>query len=107
MKGTLQGVVCTLANKYCPNKNTIGLLIETLEKLMEFKKGKIILAGDLNICMDPQVDSTQRALGIGSNKLRRLKNKLYQCQLVHVLRAQHPRRKDYYYYFTVHRSTLG
>lgn len=68
LKGILQGMECTLANIYCPNKNPTRYLIEILGKLMEFKKGKIILAGDFNIGMDPQVDSTSSALGIGSNK---------------------------------------
>lgn len=43
---------------YCPNKNLIGYLMEILGKLMDFKKGELIMAGDLNFCTDPKVDSS-------------------------------------------------
>lgn len=69
LKGKLQEMECTLANIYCPNKNQTRYRKEVLEKLMDFEKGKLILAGDLNFCMNPQVDSSSHALGIGNHQL--------------------------------------
>lgn len=94
VRGKIRETEYTLANVYCPNQNRMVYLIEILGKLMECKKGKLILAGDLNYCMDPREDwetSTQE-----SNKKR------YQCQLVDVWGIQHPGIKDYTFYSPVH-----
>lgn len=64
---------------------------------MDFKKGKLILAGDLNFCINIRVDSTSHALGTMNQQLRTVK-KLYQCQLVDVWRVQHPWVKGYSFY---------
>lgn len=53
----------TLANIYAPNKNPMKYLANILGKIMEFRKGHLILMGDLNFCLDPGLDSTARAQG--------------------------------------------
>lgn len=80
LKERLHKMDCTLANIYCPNNNPTHYLKEVLGNLMHFKIGKLILAGDLSFCLDPQVD----AQGIGNHQLRMVKKKLYQYQMVDV-----------------------
>lgn len=48
---------CTLANIYCPNKDSILYFSQTIGELMEFKEGKVIVAGDFNLAMDLAVSS--------------------------------------------------
>ena len=52
--------------------------------------------------MDPQLDSMSHALGTGDYQLRGIKKKIYQCQLVNVWRAQHPREWGYTFDSLVH-----
>ena len=58
LRGTVSGIKYTLANVYCPNKHPKKYLLEILKELGEFKKGYLILAGDLNFTMDSKLDST-------------------------------------------------
>lgn len=51
LTGTIQGMRYTLANIYCPNTNPKKYLVEKLKDLLEFKQGKLILAGDFNFPM--------------------------------------------------------
>lgn len=71
-KGNLPRMECTLANVYGPNKYSKGFLKKVLCKLTDFKKGRLILAGDFNLCMDPRMDSTSHALGTGDYQLKEL-----------------------------------
>lgn len=66
---------CTLANIYAPNKNPIRFLNSKLEKLTDFKSGGLILMGDLNFCMEPEVDSTSHALGMNNVQLKKIRQK--------------------------------
>lgn len=62
--------VFTLANVYCPNKNPIEYLSLVLNKLMDFRAGEVILAGDLNFCIDPTLDSTSSLQGVSRKHLK-------------------------------------
>lgn len=53
LKGKVYNIECTLANIYCSNKNPIRYLEETIRKLIEFKEGYVILAGELHFCLNP------------------------------------------------------
>lgn len=61
--------IFTLANIYCPNKNPVKYLSQVLTKLMDFRAGEVILAGDLNFCLDPTLDSTSGLQGVSRNLL--------------------------------------
>lgn len=92
LKRKLLGIGCTLANIYCPNRGPTGYLGEVLGRLSEFKKGKVIIARDLNFCMDlKQQDSTSLVQG---TRNAQLKQKLHHYQLVDVFKMQHPRTQD-------------
>lgn len=102
LKGSLEGWECMLANIYAPNKDPCRFLNRTIEKLLDFKKGGLIMMGDLNLCLEPEVDSTSRALGKGNVKLRKLRQKLHSCQLVDTWRIMNPNKQDFTFYSSLH-----
>lgn len=55
-----------------------------MEKLMDFKKGTVIMMGDLNFCMDPGLNSTSRVQGTRNVLLKMIKQKMHQHQLLDV-----------------------
>lgn len=86
MKGEIDGTEYTLANIYYLNKNTIQYLRWTKGKLMEFKGGKIIVAGDFNFVMNPDLDVSS-SVGRGEEyQWRLIKKTLYQSQLIDIWR---------------------
>lgn len=93
---------CTLVNIYCPNRCPTRFLEETLRKLWEFKNGRVIIAGDLNFCMDPVLDSMSLAQGIRNTQLKAIKHHLHQYQLVDVWRIQRPKSLDFTFFSPVH-----
>lgn len=42
---------CTITNLFSPNRGPNTFLKKTLKRWMVFKEGKLIVAGDLNVCM--------------------------------------------------------
>lgn len=104
LKGRLGERTFTLANIYCPNKNPIKYLNQAMGKLMDFKRGDVIMTGDLNFCMDPTLDSTSCVQGTNKVLLKMIKQKMRQCQMMDVWRAQHPKIRDYKFFSPVHRT---
>lgn len=102
LRGRLSDMECTLAKIYASNRNPIKFLKNTLERLMDFKKGHVILMGDMNCCMEPGIDSTSRVQGTNNVQLKMIKNKLYRYQLVDTWRIFHPKVQDYMFYSPAH-----
>lgn len=73
-----------------------------VEKFMEFKSGGAIIAGDINLCLDPEVDCTSRVQRTGNAQRKRLHKKLRHHQLMDVWRIQHPKKRDYTFHSSVH-----
>lgn len=48
----------TRANIYGPNSKQVSFLRDTLLKLTSFKSGHLILGGDLNMALDPILDTS-------------------------------------------------
>lgn len=106
LKGNLGDKTFTLANVYCPNKNPITFLNQILGRLMDFKTGEVILAGDFNFCLNPSLDSTSRARGMNEAVLKRIGCRLHQCQLMDVWRVQHSDKHDFTFFSPVHGTYL-
>lgn len=104
IKGSLGELDCTIASIYAPNKNTVKFLISTLEKLTNFRKGGLIVMGDLNVCLEPARDSASGVQGTNNVQLRRLRQKLHENQLVDIWRILNGRTRDYTFYSPVHRT---
>lgn len=104
IRGILGEIECTLANIYAPNKNPIRFLKDTLEKLMDFRKGELIVMGDLNMCLEPEIDSTSGAQGTNNGQMRKIKQELHKNQLVDIWRVMNGKTRDYTFYSPVHRT---
>lgn len=104
LKGTLGELECTIASIYAPNKNTVKFLIGTLEKLLNFRKGGLIVMGDFNVCLEPALVSTSGIRGPNNEQLRRVRQKLYENQLVDIWRILNGKSRDYTFYSPVHRT---
>lgn len=97
--GTIHNIRYTPANIYCPNKNTKKFLVERLTELLEFKQGKLIVAGDFNFTIDHKLDSTSTVSDRERSQSKRLKKKFQELQLIDVWRIQHPGIKEYTFFF--------
>ena len=104
LKGKIEEMVCTLVNIYAPNDRPLKYMVEVLGKLRDFRVGKVILGGDLNLCMDPRLDKTSQIQGSRNTQLRKFKNSLYRSQLIDVWRTLNPGHRDYTFYSPVHGS---
>lgn len=92
----------TLVNIYCPNRDPMGYLARTLIGLEEFKEGEVILAGDLNFCLDPALDRSADSQWEDKRACARIGKKLQVQQLIDVWRVLHPKESDYTFYSQVH-----
>lgn len=59
LRGKLNGAEYSLANIYGPNKNPIRYLTGAIVEFMECKKGRAIMVGDFNLCLEPRKDTTR------------------------------------------------
>lgn len=76
-----------------------------LDKLSDIAEGVVIMGGDLNLTLDPTLDSTTGRLAVSYPKLSCLKRKLHALQLIDVWHVLHPEGHDYLYYSTPHNSS--
>lgn len=60
------------------------------------------MAGDINLCLDPEVDCTPRVQWTVNAQRKSFQRKLHQHQLMDVWRIQHPKIRKYLFYAAVH-----
>lgn len=76
VKGTWKGVSVTLAKVYSPNVKQLSFLDHMLTQLHTFGQGMIILGGDLNIALNPSLDTSGGKPACTYRVLRRIKTAL-------------------------------
>lgn len=104
LKGFIGNTQCTFANIYSPNQNQPTFLSQTLTKLSQFAKGIIVLAGDINMPLDPTMDTSQGRSNISFKRLAFVKRRLLDHQLIDVWCLLHPKDKDYSHFSDTHLS---
>lgn len=100
LRGSLGSLPCTFANLYAPNQGQASFLSATLNKLRDFARGCIVLAGDFNILLEPLLDPSQGKSSISHRW------QLHKAQLMDTLRIMHSRERDFMFYSRLHRSHL-
>lgn len=88
-KGTIGGVKVTLATYYAPNAQQDLFVKNTLDKLLEFAEGQLILGDDLNVPLVPSVDTSSGFSSILPGTCKRISKSLDGAQLVDVWRLLH------------------
>uniref|UniRef100_A0A8C5WJQ4 Reverse transcriptase domain-containing protein n=1 Tax=Leptobrachium leishanense TaxID=445787 RepID=A0A8C5WJQ4_9ANUR len=94
----------TFASLYLPNVNQHRCLRSTLRRLSSFMAGTLIVAGDLNVPLDPRFDTSTGRSSVPPGVLRHMRRSLDNLQLVDVWRAFHAGERDYSFYSHVHTS---
>lgn len=103
IKGILHGQGYTLASIYAPNTGKADFLVKTLGKLDKFKEGCVIIGGDLNVILDPKLDTTAEKTALTFKALKQMKKQLQALHLVDSWRALNEGAKDYSYYSKTHK----
>lgn len=104
LRSSIGSTQCTLANIYCPNHNQPSFMSQVLTKLAAFAKGITILAGDINMPLDPIMDTSQGRANISFKRLSFIRKRLHNLQLIDAWRTLHPKDKDYSLYSKTHHS---
>uniref|UniRef100_A0A8C5Q1J8 exodeoxyribonuclease III n=1 Tax=Leptobrachium leishanense TaxID=445787 RepID=A0A8C5Q1J8_9ANUR len=104
VKGKIAEKQYTFASIYLPNVNQHRCLKTILRRLSSFTEGMLVVAGDLNVPLDPRFDTSAGKSSIPSNVLRHIRRSLDDLQLVDVWRAHHAGERDYSFYSPVHAS---
>jgi exonuclease III len=77
----------TIANIYAPTKNhekdQVDFIRNIFSKIQEFSQTNIIICGDLNICLDPELDKITR-----NNTKTRIDSATYRQQLINLLESE-------------------
>ncbi|XP_069610738.1 zinc finger protein 84-like [Ranitomeya imitator] len=94
----------TVGNIYAPNKHHLKWLLKALTKLRTFQEGAVILGGDLNVALDPTLDTSTKKSSISLKDLARLKSLIHSLELVDAWRYLHPTDIDYTFYSHPHNS---
>ncbi|CAH2312162.1 Hypothetical predicted protein [Pelobates cultripes] len=102
VKGTIAGHPYTLACVYAPNTAQHNFLTRTLHALERFREGMLILAGDLNLALDPRLDTSLGTSSLSASYQRKALTALKNSGLADSWRVAHPLGRDYSYYSAVH-----
>lgn len=102
--GTIEGYPCTLVNVYCPNIHQPTFLSQVLTKLSDFATRLVIIAGDINMPLDPVMDTFHGLTYIPCKRLAYIRKDLHEVQLIDVWRVLHPKTRDYSYSSKTHDS---
>lgn len=103
LKFRLWNRVYTIANFYIPNYDQITAITQYLHLLTEFAEGTILVGGDFNMVLEPQLDTSSQQSNISYSRLRALK-KEFGHRLLDLWRILNPKKWDYTYYSPVHQS---
>ncbi|CAH2295741.1 Hypothetical predicted protein, partial [Pelobates cultripes] len=103
IKGSIAECIYTFACVYAPNIHQRKFLRQTLTKLERFREGFLIMAGDLNVALEPGTDTSRGVSAFSPHGLRSIRNGLRDAGLVDAWRALHPCDTDFTYYSTVHK----
>lgn len=94
----------TLATIYAPNNNQDQFICATINKLMKFTDGKLILGGDFNLPLDPKMDTSGGSSSVATGLRKRVLQMLHNYQLTDAWRAYHPDERDYTFYSVPHKA---
>lgn len=102
VRGNIDGKSVTLMNVYAPPGSDIYLFRKITKIMITETEGLLICGGDLNIHLQPKLDSSSRNIHDKKSIHRRVNTLLEEVGLVDVWRDLFPNRRDYTYYSAPH-----
>lgn len=97
---SIDNTVYTIVNIYAPNKNPHQFIKKVIKKTKKIQKGHLIICGDLNAPMDPDMDTSKK----GKNPRRGLANIFSAEDMYDPWRCLHTTEKDFTFFSNVHKS---
>lgn len=74
----------------------------TIERLLKFSEGQLILGGDFNVPLLPNMDTSSGSSSVAPGVHKQVAQSFYEAQLIDVWRLQHLGEKDYTFYAPPH-----
>lgn len=93
----------TLASLYAPNTHQ-DLIAKTLDLLLEFSRGQLILGDNFNTPVIPAKDTSLEGSSILPSSRKRIARAIHKAQLIDIWRISHPSEKDYTFYSLLHKQ---
>lgn len=101
IKGTLNKKQLTIANLYA--RNTQGTFFrKTLQQLLHFSSGSLIVGGDFNVTLNPSLDTSNGLSSITYRALHVIKTQFSELLLHDTWRTLHPKVKDFTFFSSPH-----
>ena len=100
--GKIENVEITLINIYYPPDEKAQFMNEMIDLIVTQGKGMVIIGGDLNLVLNPNVDSTAGIKHKSEKNANILRRACKELGMIDVWRTLHPRTKDYTYYSNRH-----
>lgn len=85
-------------NLYLPNEEQVTSLETYLQLVHQHREGVLVTGGDLNMVMDPNLDTSKGPSHLSYAKLRRVKKLLHDLQLIDSWRTVHVQDRDYNFF---------
>lgn len=102
VKGTLHGLRYTFATIYAPNEGSVNFFVKTFRKLEQFREGCLMVGGDFNLVLDPNMDTSTGRTAMSFRTLKQAKQLIRSQHLVDCWRVLHVGIKDFSYYSKTH-----
>lgn len=101
-KGQIGGIGVTIANLYAPNIQQETFVKKHLTILRKFSEGQLIVGGDLNTPLHPEVDTLTGRSATTRGMRKAIHLALHSSQLIDVWRLFHHGERDYSFFSRSH-----
>lgn len=102
IKGRIDGNPITLLNIYAPPGSDLNFFKKIINLMVTETEGFLICGGDLNIRLQPDLDSSNRKVPETSTLYKKVCTLLEEVGLIDIWRDLFPRRRDYSHYSSPH-----
>uniref|UniRef100_A0A8C5MAV6 exodeoxyribonuclease III n=1 Tax=Leptobrachium leishanense TaxID=445787 RepID=A0A8C5MAV6_9ANUR len=102
VKGTIGSQTYTFASVYLPNRGQHRALRAILRTIRSFTEGILLMGGDLNLALDPRVDTSRGTSSVAPSVHQQARLHLHDNRLIDCWRTMYPTVRDYTYYSTIH-----
>ena len=102
VKGNIDGNIITLLNIYAPPGSDMGFFQKIIDIIITKTEGLLICGGDLNIHLQPQLDSSSGKTYKTKSLYRKVNTLFKDVGLIDIWRELFPQRRDYTHYSAPH-----